>query len=90
MTLAIAKNRYQQGYDENVFAGQRGKTLLDSIKAQVVARLINEGIQMQEVQRAGYRVDPKIVDRGFEDFMIQKELDLEGLKASLGKNGYPR
>jgi len=44
MTLAIAKNRYQQGYDENVFAGQRGKTLLDSIKAQVVARLINEGL----------------------------------------------
>jgi copper chaperone CopZ len=87
--LAFAKKRYQQAYGENVFAGERGKTLLDSIKAQVVSRLINEGIQMQEVQRSGYRVDPKIVDREFENFMIQKKLDLEGLKASLGKSGYP-
>jgi copper chaperone CopZ len=87
--LAFAKKRYQQAYGENVFVGERGKTLLDSIKAQVVSRLINEGIQMQEVQRAGYRVDPKIVEREFENFMTQKELDLEGLKASLEKNGYP-
>jgi copper chaperone CopZ len=87
--LAFAKKRYQQAYGENVFSSDRGKTLLDSIKAQVVARLINEGVQMQEVQRAGYRVDSKIVDREFENFMTQKELDLEGLKASLEKNGYP-
>ena len=87
--LAFAKKRYQQAYGENVFAGEKGKSLLDSIKAQVVARLINEGVQMQEVQRAGYRVDPKIVDREFENFMARKELKLEGLKASLEKNGYP-
>ena len=87
--LAFAKKRYQQAYGENVFAGEKGKSLLDSIKAQVVARLINEGIQMQEVQRVGFRVDPKIVDREFENFMARKELKLEGLKASLEKNGYP-
>lgn len=87
--LTYAQKRYQQAYGENVFAGESGKTLLDSIKAQVVARLINEGIQMQEVQRVGYRVDPKIVDREFKNFMTQKELDLEGLKVSLEKNGYP-
>jgi copper chaperone CopZ len=89
LELAYAQKRYQQAYGENVFAGERGKLLVNSIKAQVVARLINEGIQMQEVQRAGYRVDPKIVDREFENFMTQKELDLEGLRTSLEKNGYP-
>ena len=87
--LAFAKKRYQQAYGENVFSSDRGKTLLDSIKAQVVARLINEGIQMQEVQRIGYQIDPKLVDREFESFMTQKELDLAGLKTSLEKNGYP-
>ena len=87
--LAFAKKRYQQGYGENVFSGENGKALLDSIKAQVVARLVNEGIQMQEVQRVGYRVDPKIVDSEFEKFMARKELKLEGLKASLEKSGYP-
>jgi copper chaperone CopZ len=89
MELAFAKKRYQQAYGENVFAGERGKTVLDSIKAQVVSRLITEGIQMQEVQRTGYRVDEKTVDREFEIFMTQKELDLEGLKATLEKSGYP-
>jgi mercuric ion binding protein len=87
--LAFAKKRYQQAYGENVFASTRGKTLLDSIKAQLVSRLINEGIQMQEVQRAGYRLDPKIVDTEFAQFIEQKDIDLEGLKATLAKNGYP-
>ena len=87
--LAYAKNRYEQVYGENVFASDQGKTLLDSLKAQVVSRLINEGIQMQEVQRPGYRVDPTIVDQEFAQFMKQKDLDLEGLKASLEKSGYP-
>ena len=89
MELAFAKNRYEQAYGQNVFASDQGKTLLDSLKAQVVSRLINEGIQMQEVQRAGYRLDPKIVDSEFAQFMKQKELDLQKLKASLEKNGYP-
>ena len=87
--LAFAQKRYQQAYGENVFASTKGKALLDSLKAQVVSRLIDEGIQMQEVQRAGYRVDPKTVDTEFAQFMEQKGLDPEGLKASLAKNGYP-
>ena len=87
--LTFAKNRYQQAYGENVFASGQGKTLLDSLKAQVVSRLINEGIQMQEVQRAGYRVDPRIVDTEFAKFMEKKDIDREGLKAMLEKSGYP-
>jgi len=87
--LAFAKKGYQNAYGENVFTGDKGKTVLDSIKAQIVSRLINEGIQMQEVQRVGFRVDPKTVDREFEKFLTEKELDLEGLKATLGKSEYP-
>jgi copper chaperone CopZ len=87
--LAFTKRRYQQAYGENVFASGQGKTLLDSLKAQLVSRLINEGIQMQEVQRAGYRVDPKIVDTEFAQFMEKKDIDLEELKAMLEKSGYP-
>ena len=87
--LALAKKRYQKAYGENVFSGDKGKTVLDSIKAQIVSRLINEGIQMQEVQRVGYRIDPKTVDQEFEKFLTQKELDLEGLRTTLEKSGYP-
>ena len=86
--LAFAQKRYQKAYGENVFSTDQGKKLLDSLKVQIVSRLINEGIQMQEVQRAGYRVDSKIVDQELAEFMTKKELDLAGLKASLEKNGY--
>ncbi len=86
--LSHATRRYQKAYGENVFAGDRGKSVQDSIKAQIVSRLINEGIQMQEVQRVGYRVDPKIFDQEFDSFLSQKNIDPEGFKISLEKNGY--
>ena len=87
--VAYAQNRYKKAYGPNVFAGERGKKVLDSIKAQIVDRLINEGIQMQEVQRVGYRVDPKIFEQEFDRYIKQKNLDPEGLKASLKESGYP-
>jgi len=62
--------------------------VLDSIKAQIVSRLINEGIQMQEVQRADYRVDPKILEQEFNNFIRQKNIDLDRFKASLMESGY--
>jgi copper chaperone CopZ len=86
--LTYAKNRYQQAYGENIFTSNRGKGLLDTLKAQVVSRLINEGIQMQEVQRARYRVDLDIVDQEFEKFILKKELDFESFKSSMEQNGY--
>jgi hypothetical protein len=63
--------------------------VLDSIKAQVVSILINEGIQMQEVQRVGYRVDPKIIEQAFDKFIVQKNIDLDRFKAPLAESGYP-
>ena len=89
MELAFSKKRYEQAYGGNVFASEKGKALLNSIKAQVVSRLINEGIQMQEVQRAGYRIDTGIVDQEFKQFMTEKQLDLDKLKATLEQNEYP-
>jgi len=87
--VAYAQNRYKKAYGQDVFSSERGKNALDSIKAQVVARLINEGIQMQEVQRVGYRVDPKILEQEFNNFIMQKKIDREGFKTSLEENGYP-
>jgi copper chaperone len=86
--VAYAKNRYQRTYGQNVFSDERGIKVLDSIKAQIVSRLINEGIQMQEVQRADYRVDPKILEQEFNNFIRQKNIDLDRFKASLMESGY--
>ena len=87
--VAYAKNRYKKAYGQNVFSDERGKKVLDNIKAQVLSRLINEGIQMQEVQRVGYQVDAKILEQEFDNFILQKNIDLERFKASLAESGYP-
>ena len=87
--VAYAKYRYKKAYGQNVFSGERGKKVLGNIKAQVATRLINEGIQMQEVQRVGYRVDPKIFEKEFNNFITQKNIDREGFKTSLEESGYP-
>ena len=87
--VAYAKNRYKKAYGQNVFLDERGKKVLDSIKAQVVSRLINEGIQMQEVQGVGYRIDRKTIEQEFDNFIIQKNIDLDRFKASLAESGYP-
>ena len=87
--VTYTKNRYKKAYGQNVFSGERGKKALDSIKAQVVARLINEGIQMQEVQRVGYRLDPKLLDQEFDNYLVEKNIDPAGLKDALEKRGYP-
>ena len=86
--VAYAKNRYKKAYGQNIFSDERGGKVLESIKAQVVSRLINEGIQMQEVQRADYRVDPKILEQEFDNFIRQKNIDLDRFKASLMESGY--
>ena len=86
--VTYAQNRYKKAYGQNVFSDERGGKVLDSIKAQVVSRLINEGIQMQEVHRVGYRIDPKILEQDFDNFITQKNIDLDRFKASLVESGY--
>ncbi len=87
--VAYAKNRYIKAYGKEVFSDERGQNVLDNIRAQVVSRLINEGIQMQEVQRVGYRIDAETLVQEFDSFIKQKNISLERFKTALSENGYP-
>ncbi len=87
--LNYAKARYIQAYGEDVFIKERGQNVLDNIRIQVVSRLINEGIQMQEVQRVGYQVDADILAQEFDSFIAQKGISLEQFKTALSAYGYP-
>ena len=86
--LAHAKKRYVQVYGDGIFNSDRGKVLMDNIKAQIVSRLINEGIQMQEVRKAGFTVKDGTVDVEFQKFLNEKGTNLEKFKANLEENGY--
>jgi len=86
--LEHAKSRYALTYGDAVFTDDQGKALMDNLKVQIVSRLINEGIQMQEIQKAGFTVDSDTVDVEFRKFLNQKGIDLEEFKTHLKENGY--
>ena len=44
---------------------------------------------MQEVQRVGFRINPEIFEQEFEEFLMQKNVDLEKFKSMLAQSEYP-
>ncbi|MEW6665919.1 MAG: SurA N-terminal domain-containing protein [Thermodesulfobacteriota bacterium] len=82
-----AKKKYARIYGEGVFSSLRGKALIDNLRAQIASRLIDEGVMMQEITKAGYKVDPAEVETEFERVVRESGKGLEEFKASLNENG---
>ena len=88
MELAHAKSRYEKIYGDNVFDSRKGKALLRNLQSQVVSRLINEGIQMQEVRKSGYKLPPGAFKTAFKDFLKEKGMKERDFKAALKSANY--
>ncbi len=86
--LSSARKRYEKVYGEDVFKGDQGDVLLQRLKSQVVSRLINEGIQMQEVRKSGFALASGTVELEFEDYLSQKGLTKEQFERMLAGSGY--
>lgn len=86
--LEHAKTRYALAYGDNVFNTSRGNTLMDNLKSQIASRLIDEGIPMQEIKKAGYTVDAATVDAEFQNHLKQKGIGVEKFKTELENAGY--
>jgi len=86
--LEHAKNRYAQIYGDGIFTSNQGKVLIDNLKAQITSRLIDEGIQIQEIGRDGFTVDTATMDAEFDKFLNQKGIELQKFKTDLEENGY--
>ena len=87
--LAHAKIQYTKAYGENAFSSTRGKQLLDNLKVQIVQQQIREGILMQEIRRADFKVDPLKMDQALQEFLESKGVDMAGFERELKENGYP-
>ena len=83
-----AKTRYAQIYGNNIFSTTRGSALMDNLKSQIASRLIDEGIQMQEIKKAGYTVSAATVDAEFQKHIKQKGIAVEKFKTELENAGY--
>ena len=86
--LTSARKRYEKVYGAEIFEGDQGDVLLQRLKSQVVSRLINEGIQMQEVRKSGFRLASGTVELEFEDYLSQKGLTMDQFKRMLAESGY--
>ena len=86
--LAHARKRYESIYGNTVFNGDQGNALLQQLKAQIVSRLIDEGIQMQEILKARYKLPPETVDREFDQFLVAKGVSREQFDRMLTASGY--
>lgn len=86
--LRFAKKRYSSTYGDNLFNSAQGKALLDNLKAQIASRLINEGILMQEITKAKFKVDAARVEKALEGLVQEHAKDLAKFRQSLEEAGY--
>lgn len=86
--LSYARKRYEKVYGQDVFSGSRGDALLQQLKSQVVSRLITEGIQMQEIRKAGFKLPSQTVQSEFDAFLSQKGMTQGSFKRALDDSGY--
>jgi copper chaperone CopZ len=83
-----AKKQYVKAYGEKVFSTARGKSLSDSLRAQIVSRLVNEGILMQEITKANFKVTPATVAEELDIFLVKNKKSLGDFKDELEDRGY--
>ena len=86
--LSHARRRYEKVYGSTAFSGDQGQALMTSLKAQIVGRLIDEGIQMQEVRKAGYKLSPEVLENEFSEFLKQKGMTAAAFQRLLTETGY--
>jgi copper chaperone CopZ len=86
--LEIAKGKYSKVYGANLFASARGVALLTQLQSQIISRLLDEGIIMQEIQKAGFKVDTETVKEELEEFVGKMGKSPEEFRESLNEIGY--
>ncbi|MCP4626661.1 MAG: hypothetical protein GY850_24615 [bacterium] len=86
--LSHARSRYEKAYGASVFTGDRGKALMERLQAQITSSLINEGIQMQEIRKAGFSLPTKTVELEFDEYLAQKGMTRQEFKKLLKDSGY--
>jgi copper chaperone len=86
--LSHARNRYKKVYGSDVFTGERGNTLDERLQSQVASNLISEGIQMQEIGKAGYRLPRPVIEAEFRNYLEKRNMSQAQFRQALKDAGY--
>jgi copper chaperone len=83
-----ARKRYEKAYGNRVFSGDQGGALMQRLQSQIASSLINEGIQMQEIRKVGFKLPADTVESEFDKFLSVKGLSRQEFKKLLADSGY--
>jgi len=86
--LSHARTRYEKAYGNSVFTGDQGSALMKQLQSQIASSLISEGIQMQEVRKAGFKLPANTVEAEFNEYLAQKGMSQQEFKKLLQDSGY--
>jgi len=86
--LETAKRRYMKLYGKDLFTTEQGQALLDNLKAQILSKLIDEGVMMQEIVKADFKVGKETTEKQFNEVLKNHGKNLDEFKASLKESGY--
>jgi copper chaperone len=86
--VAVAKRRYAKLYGDKVFDSAEGTSLENGLKGQILGRLIDEAVIMQEISKTDYKLDPQKLGQAFQDFLSEDGRDPEVFKKQVQEAGY--
>lgn len=86
--LAHAQSRYQSLYGPKVFSEDRGQRFLNNLKGQIVRQMVTEGIQLREIQSAGFTVGREKIDHEFAAYLDQRGMTRSDFESKLAENGF--
>ena len=61
---------------------------MQRLQSQIASSLISEGIQMQEVRKAGFKLPANTVEAEFDEYLTEKGISRQEFKKLLQDSGY--
>ena len=84
----VAEKKYEKLYGKGIMTSPRARDLKSNIQAQIVTRLVNEGILLQEINRAGFRLNESESSKVISNYLKQNNKTKQVVDKELTEAGY--
>lgn len=88
MEMNAARKKYRKDYGDDLFTTAKGQALETRLQGQIVARLIEQGTLLQEINRSGYKVDDGALKAELKTYMEKNGKSEQDLQQSVKDAGY--
>jgi copper chaperone CopZ len=81
----IEKAKYENIYGSQIFISSRGKQLIENMKKDIFARLVDESVVLQEIVKSGFKLKADEVDVALTKYLKPKNMTISEFKSYLAK-----